>query len=493
MVSNDKASYTWHPIGDYESDPRELGKAELRSLAEVWNEQRLVLMEAEGHQQFNERLKREWAIETGLIERLYTLDRGITQTLIEKGINAALIPHQTVGEDPERIVARIRDHEDALDGLFAFVKSDRNLSTSYIKELHAILTRNQSTTTAVDSLGRQVEVELLRGDYKSQPNNPTRSNGAVHEYCPPEQVSSEMDRLVELHHSHGDAPPEVEAAWLHHRFTQIHPFQDGNGRVARCLATLVLIRAGWFPFVIRDVAEERNRYIQGLEIATRGDLVPLVSLFAAVQRRAFVQALGFTGQVTWLTQPDQVVRAVGEKLAAQRRAHKAEWGKTKVTAQRLQEIAENRFSEIAESLHRETRQYRPDFEFRVDREPEGGDRGHRFWGQIIELAENAGYYVNPGAYRAWVRLGLKSDIQSEILVSLHGTGFEYRGVLAVSAGYFRREEIEEGEREIRDLISLSPEIFQINYREQPSDAEARFGQWLEDILVRGLEKWRESL
>ena len=45
-------------------------------------------------------------------------------------------------------------------------------------------------------------------------------------------------------------PVEVEAAWLHHRFTQIHPYQDGNGRVARALASLLFIKAGWFPVVV---------------------------------------------------------------------------------------------------------------------------------------------------------------------------------------------------------------------------------------------------
>jgi Fic family protein len=47
-------------------------------------------------------------------------------------------------------------------------------------------------------------------------------------------VAAEMDKLVELHREHRAAgvAPEVESAWLHHRFTQIHPFQDGNGRVA---------------------------------------------------------------------------------------------------------------------------------------------------------------------------------------------------------------------------------------------------------------------
>ncbi len=79
-----------------------------------------------------------------------------------------------------------------------------------------------------------------------------RPDGLIHEYCPPEQVTSEMDRLIELHREHqiGEIPPEVEAAWLHHRFTQIHPFQDGNGRIARCLASLVFIQAKWFPLVL---------------------------------------------------------------------------------------------------------------------------------------------------------------------------------------------------------------------------------------------------
>ena len=45
------------------------------------------------------------------------------------------------------------------------------------------------------------------------------------------------------------ARPEVEAAWLHHRFGQIHPFQDGNGRVARALATMIFLRAGFVPLV----------------------------------------------------------------------------------------------------------------------------------------------------------------------------------------------------------------------------------------------------
>ena len=99
-----------------------------------------------------------------------------------------------------------------------------------------------------------------------------------------------MDRLIELHEAHASIPPEVEAAWLHHRFTQIHPFQDGNGRIARALATLVFVKAGWVPLVVRN--EECDRYFDALGLADRGDLGNLVKLFAGLQKDGFLKALG---------------------------------------------------------------------------------------------------------------------------------------------------------------------------------------------------------
>ena len=54
-----------------------------------------------------------------------------------------------------------------------------------------------------------------------------------------------MDRLIETHRQHTAqrVPPDTSAAWLHHRFVQIHPFQDGNGRSAQAISSLVLIQA----------------------------------------------------------------------------------------------------------------------------------------------------------------------------------------------------------------------------------------------------------
>ena len=208
--------------------------------------------------------------------------------MIERGIDAALIPH---GDDqqPESVAAMIQDHQAAVESILRFVRGERILNTGYVKEMHALMTRNQAWAEAADAQGRISRVELIRGDYKRWPNNPLRPDGSIHEYCPPEHVAAEMDRLIELRRGHESVAPEVEAAWLHHRFTRIHPFQDGNGRIARALATLVFVKAGWFPLVVRN--EGRARYLNALERADAGDLSELVKLFASLQKDELLKAL----------------------------------------------------------------------------------------------------------------------------------------------------------------------------------------------------------
>lgn len=487
-----KISYPWRPIADYEEGTEKLAQNELRELYQVWLEQRDGLERLDAWRRFNEELQREWAIETGLLERIYTLDRGVTQLLIERGIDAALIPRYQNGQDPELVAAILRDHESVIEGLFTFVRGDRPLSTSYIKELHAQLTRNQKRVPAVNGLGRAVDVELLHGAYKTRPNNPTRRDGSLHEYCPPEHVPAEMDRLVELHAGHASVSPEVEAAWLHHRFTQIHPFQDGNGRVARALASLVFLRSGWFPLVIRDTSE-RETYIDALEAADGGALGSLVRLFAAAQKKAFVQALGISGQVIRTTRAEMVIKATRAKLEERHRTRTAEWEKAKEVAVRLQDLAARRLDDIVASLERETSEYIPGAKFWAETVPHGDERDYYFRGQIIDTARHLDYYANTQEYRAWSRLVLRSEVQAELIFSFHGTGHTFRGVLAVSACFFRREEMTEGERHIVGLTPLSDEIFQVNYRESSEAAVARFQVWLEESLVRGLEHWRKTL
>ena len=129
---------------------------------------------------------------------------------------------------------------------------------------------------------KRVEIDLLRGEFKRHPNNPRRQDGFVHEYCPPEQTRSEVERFLVLHEGHRELnlAPELEAAWLHHEFVRIHPFQDGNGRMSRMLMAIPYVKAGEFPPVI--LAQEKPDYIDSLEAADAGRFLSLVDYFGVL-------------------------------------------------------------------------------------------------------------------------------------------------------------------------------------------------------------------
>lgn len=477
----------WHPIADYEVDPQQLADKELAALSSVWIEQRAKLGESLPISEFTERLKREWAIETGLIEQLYTLDRGITELMIEQGVNAALIPHRST-QEPELAAAMIGDQQDAIESVFAFVNGSRDLSTSYIKELHSLFTRHQKNAEGRDQFGRNVVVPLVRGEYKQQPNNPTRPDGTLHSYCPPEHVAAEMDNLIALHSSHDSVAPEVESAWLHHRFAQIHPFQDGNGRIARALATLIFVKANWLPLVVRDA--DRASYIDALEQADDGDLRSLVALFSRLQRQRFISALGITRDLETRVRVDARIRAIGTRLADRRQELQREWQGAISNAKRLQEVARERLDEVRSMLEEVLEEEA--LTFYVDQELDEGDRSHWFQNQIVSTAKELDYYANTRHYRSWSRLVMRDGSQAQVLVSFHCIGFQFQGVLACSATWFRRVPTDDGGNETDGHSALSDEVFQINYKEPLADLELRFRDWLEAAIERGLALWEKA-
>lgn len=474
------AGHRWREFEDLPADPRALTDTEMPALAQIWREQRAE-MEARGTLAgFNARLRREWAIETGIIERAYTLDRGTTQTLIERGINADLIDREATDQDPELVARMIQDHADVLDGIFAFVKGERELTTGYVKELHQALLRNVTTRKVVDALGRMSEREFEKGVYKTEPNNPQRDDGTVHEYCPPEHVAAEMDRMIRLHQEHmaSGVPVEVEAAWLHHVFTQIHPFPDGNGRVARALASLVFIRAGWFPLVVRR--DDREAYIRALELADDGGLRTLVRLFGRFQRMEVMTAIEMRYEVAPPRTFQEAVEAV--RNALQWKAEELKTGQ-----QAAVKIADSLNTFTLNSLRARAAILQSEF---GDRLPvsffAAPSPGPRF--AIEEIAAGLGYRANTNAFERSVHLGTEPSQDPktqgfEIGVYSFAVGQVFDGIIAVIAIY-------------RSKGSESPlplEAFIINYVEDEEDAKRRYSIWLETALVDGLNRWRGEL
>ena len=83
-------------------------------------------------------------------------------------------------------------------------------------------------------------------------------------------IPTEMQALCD-YISHKSPCPPLSAAVAHAWFTRVHPFRDGNGRVARLIANLVLLRNKWPPVVIRYT--DREDYLDSLEDSDRaGDI-----------------------------------------------------------------------------------------------------------------------------------------------------------------------------------------------------------------------------
>ena len=221
--------------------------------------------------------KRAFAIETGQIEGLYLLRRGVTDTLIAEGFEGVRGAHSATVIDDNTIQGLLQDQEAALEMLFSHVKDERPLSVSAIKEWHSLLTRHQKSATGIDPFGNRMEIPLRKGEWKIRPNNPRRDDGFVHEYCPPEQVQSEIECFLAFHEGHRDLNlvPEVEAAWLHHEFVRIHPFQDGNGRISRLLMAWPYIKAGEFVPIV--AAQNKFDYYTVLDAADEGDFPTFVN------------------------------------------------------------------------------------------------------------------------------------------------------------------------------------------------------------------------
>jgi Fic family protein len=488
----------WHPITPPDKSWRVFRHDNLHTLARAWTEARQVLANTNGYSDFMVKLRRQIAIETGVIERLYTMDRGVTLMLIESGIDASLIPHGKTDKNSSEVVALIRDQESALGMIFDFVGQQRSLSTSFIKQLHQLLTKNQDYTEGIDSLGRLGQVTLIKGDWKRLPNNPTRPDGSTHTYCPPEQVVSQMDELIRLYHEQDQAgvAPEVQAAWLHHRFTEIHPFQDGNGRVARLLASLVFIQAGWFPLVVLDEDEHQSRlsYIKALEQADGGNLQPLVNLFARAQQRIMRRALSLAEEVKEEAHTRQErIRLAAEKLRAQNRQARAERVE-RVTrlSDALVAQARERLATLQGQLSEELRDLAT-----VRLSVDVPQTSHWYRQQIVWTARQHDYfaYLNDDGYRHWSVLSImRGGQRTEILLSWHFLGrTSQSGVIACSACAWQRSSDGEDEHQaFYGLEKLADDPFTISDQDMAQIIPS-YEEWLEAVIDRAVEYWTKTL
>lgn len=374
------------------------------------------------------RALRSHAIETGIIERLYDVEWGVTKALVAEGISLEVV-ERAGGEVSRDVLTIINDQYEALEFVTEAARGERALTVGFIRELHQLITRHQPTYEAMDALGNFVTPPLLHGDWKLEPNHVTRSDGSLLEYCPPLRVQDQMELLIHLLNTE-TAHPIVRAAWLHHRFISIHPFQDGNGRVARALVLLELLRAHYAPVVVgRHI---RAHYIDRLGAANLGDLEPLILFVAELEQQAMLrqfQAPSARPQGSVL----EVARAAAGKLAQLQLAQAME----RATA--LDDLARQVISEVEGKLRaldpelEETfKPVDPSSDVWVRRADLGSPEGAQYHGQLVKLARRHQFFANLTEGSWWTTLTMRLfEERLRLLVAIVRVGSGETGVGAV--------------------------------------------------------------
>jgi Fic family protein len=476
----------WKPI-EFTNTWRDADTSILDDLAPSWFSKRVEFKDGNvEYEEFINRLKRQHAIETGVVEKLYDLSEGITQTFIKEGFIESYLSHDDTNIPPKQLMGFLQDHFLAMDFIFDLVKNERPLSVSFIKQLHQLITKNQDYTDGIDSLGNRVRIKLLKGEFKQSPNNPRRQSGEVFAYCPPIHVLSEMDKLIEIHNELWEekVSPVIISAWVHHAFTQIHPFQDGNGRIARLLASLILIRGQLFPFTVKR--DEKPKYIRALENADSFMPQDLVSFFCEVQKRNIENALNYK-----IENPQTSIAEVAQLFTK-----KVEIFTSKKREQRQVQLKENRnkifnflyelLGNIQKELFREISIDKAEIKLTSAR-PE--EKNH-FWynQQIAEYATVHHYYFNKLLPRGWFKISfaLGDNRRYDIIISVHHFGYD-DSVIAIGAFLEFVEKLPDGlEKEDKTSIPINLKPYTISLEQESTRLFYNLEQYMRDVVRIGL-------
>ncbi len=217
-----------------------------------------------------QKLKLRWTADSNAIEGS-TLSFGETKFFIEQGL--------TVEGKPLKDFLDARNHWEALDLLFDVVVARQPVTPGLLKELNALILRGVDATAVPGAKGQLAGKSAVAGEFKSQPNHVLQPDGTIHRYVEPIQVASEVEALCKaIEMPDAGVHPVMIAAFAHYDFVRIHPFDDGNGRGARILMNLILLRHGYQPAVVP--LRLRRHYHDALALADRGQLDQFVQFIA---------------------------------------------------------------------------------------------------------------------------------------------------------------------------------------------------------------------
>lgn len=206
------------------------------------------------------------------ISRKFTIDFNYNSNHIEGSTltygqtEILLLFGKIVGEARVRDVDEMRASNVGLKMMIEEATLQHSPLTQYfLRALHQTLLKEDYTVWRNLPGGKQTSYVVHAGQYKTRPNSVITPSGEIFEYASPEETPALMTDLVDWYNAaeqKGKLSPVELAALFHYRYIRIHPFEDGNGRIARLMVNFILARHGYPMIVVRS--RKKKEYLEAL-------------------------------------------------------------------------------------------------------------------------------------------------------------------------------------------------------------------------------------
>lgn len=221
-------------------------------------------LSSEAEKRIMQKFRLDWNYHSSHIEG-NTLTYGETKALILFG--------QTARAKPLKDHLEMSGHDEAIKYLEEIVKQERPITENFIRELHTMILKEPYEVDAITPDGKQTKKKIKIGQYKTTSNHIKTPTGEIFYFASPEETPAKMTDLMTWYNKNINRPDShliLFATEYHYRFVRIHPFDDGNGRVARLLMNFILMQKGYPPAIIKT--EEKDQYFRALQQADAGQI-----------------------------------------------------------------------------------------------------------------------------------------------------------------------------------------------------------------------------
>ncbi len=229
-------------------------------------------LDAEAEARIMQKFRLDWNYHSNHLEG-NSLTFGETKVLI--------LFDKAVGDKNFKDYDEMRDHNLVIKIIEESSKDNTELTEKFIREIHLLLLKKSHFKEAQTPNGKPTRRKIEVGKYKTQPNHVITLTGEPFHFATPEETPAKMHELIEWFRKEREKPdvnPIILAALFHYRFIRIHPFDDGNGRVARILMNFILMQFDYPPVIIKT--EDKQNYLTVLQLADAGDLEPFIEYIA---------------------------------------------------------------------------------------------------------------------------------------------------------------------------------------------------------------------